>query len=67
MPTTRPSEESTAGQLQLATRQGETYAAAFEGMKKESGADTKRAGEYEVVVVVENAEGMYHLRDGELT
>ncbi len=62
-----PSEESTADQLKLATRQGEAYAAALEGMNQESGADTKRAGEYEVVVVVENAEGMYHLHVGQLT
>ncbi len=66
MPPMLPSEESTADQLKLATRQGEAYAAALEGMNQESGADTRRAGEYEVVVVVENAEGMYHLRDGEL-
>lgn len=67
MPPMKASEESTEEQLRLATRQGDAYAAALKGMDEESGADISRAGEYEVVLVVENAEGMYHLRDGKLT
>lgn len=65
-PPMQPSEESTADQLDLGRRQGDAYAAALKAMDKESGADIRRAGEYEIAVVVENAEGMYHLRDGEL-
>lgn len=67
MPPMKPSEESTEDQLKLATMQGEAYAAALKGMDKESGADIARAGDYEVALVVENAEGMWHMRDGELT
>lgn len=68
-PTTPPmiaSEESTEEQLQFGRKQGDAYAAALRGMDKESGAQTVRAGEYEVVVVVENAEGMWSFEDGEL-
>lgn len=66
MPPMVASEESTEDQLELARKQGEAYAAALVGMDEESGADIRKVGEYEVVLVVENAEGMYHLRDGEL-
>lgn len=57
----KASEESTRDQLVLARKQGEAYAQALEAMNQESGADIKRAGEYEIGIVVENAEGMYHL------
>jgi hypothetical protein len=60
-PPMKASEESTEEQLKLATLQGEAYAKALAGMDKESGADVTRAGEYEVAIVVENAEGMWHL------
>lgn len=66
MPPMVASEESTEDQLELARKQGEAYAAALAGMDEESGADIRKVGEYEVVLVVENAEGMCHLRDGEL-
>jgi hypothetical protein len=61
MPPMKASEESTREQLQLGVQQGDAYAKALAGMDKESGADVKRAGEYEVALVVENAEGMWHL------
>jgi uncharacterized protein involved in high-affinity Fe2+ transport len=62
-----PSDESTKEQLQLATKQGDAYNAALQGMDEESGADIKSAGEYEIALVVEDAEGMYHLEsEGDL-
>lgn len=67
MPPMKASSESTEDQLKLAKKQGEAYAAAMKGMDKESGADLARAGEYEVALVVEEAEGMWHMHDGELT
>lgn len=66
MPPMKASEESTKEQLELAKKQGEAYAAALKGMDKESGADIARAGEYQVAIVVEDAEGMWHLENGEL-
>jgi len=66
MPPMVASEESTVEQLALARRQGDAYAAALRAMDEESGADVRRAGEYEVAIVVEHAEGMWHPRDGEL-
>lgn len=60
-PPMKASEESTKEQLDLARKQGEAYAAAVQAMNEESGADITRAGEYEVGIVVEDAEGMYHL------
>jgi uncharacterized protein involved in high-affinity Fe2+ transport len=65
-PPMKPSEESTEEQLRLARQQGESYALALAAMDRESGADVQRAGEYEVAVVVEHAEGMYHLAGEEL-
>lgn len=65
-PPMQKSEESTEKQLELARKQGEAYAAALEAMNKESGADIKRAGEYEVTIVVEKAEGLYELKGEEL-
>ncbi len=67
MPPMKASEESTEEQLELAKKQGEAYAEALKGMDEESGADKVRVGEYEVALVVENAEGMWHMMDGELT
>ena len=67
MPPMKASGESTEEQLKLATKQGEAYAAAMKGMDKESGADIARAGEYEIALVVEEAEGMWHMHQGELT
>lgn len=66
MPPMQESEESTLEQLALARAQGDAYASALGAMDKESGADMRRAGEYEVAIVVENAEGMWQPRDGGL-
>ncbi|HEV2128825.1 MAG TPA: hypothetical protein VGR22_09430 [Thermomicrobiales bacterium] len=60
-PPMKPSEESTKEQLMLAKKQGDAFQAAVKAMDQESGADITRAGEYEVGLVVEDAEGMYHL------
>src|SRR3954453_18109652 len=66
LPPMLPSNEATKTQLKLATRQGDAYAKALEAMDKESGAQRQRVGDYEIAVVAEQAEGMYHLRDGQL-
>lgn len=66
MPPMKASEESTEEQLDLAHKQGAAYAAALQAMNEESGAQTKRADEYEIGVVVEDAEGMWHLEGGAL-
>jgi uncharacterized protein involved in high-affinity Fe2+ transport len=66
MPPTAPSDEATAAQLKLATAQGAAYAKALAAMDKESGAQTQRAGDYEISVVAERAEGMYHANNGQL-
>ncbi len=65
----RPSEESTAAQLDLARRQGRALAEALAAMDAESdsGVLTRRAGDYEIGVAVEEAEGMWRRGDdGEL-
>lgn len=67
MPPMKASGESTEDQLKLATKQGEAYAEAMKGMDKESGAHIARAVEHEVALVVEEAEGMWHMHNGELT
>lgn len=66
MPPMKASEESTEEQLKLAKKQGEAYAGALKAMDEESGADKVRVGEYLVAIVVEEAEGMWHLENGEL-
>lgn len=67
-PPMRASEESNADQLRLARRQGEALQAALQAMdvESDSGVILRRAGDYEIGVAVEEAEGMWHLRDGEL-
>jgi hypothetical protein len=62
------SEESTREQLRLARRQGEALQQALDAMDEESdsGVHVRRAGDYEIGVAVEEAEGMWHWRDGEL-
>jgi hypothetical protein len=66
LPPMKPSEESTAEQLELARRQGAAYAEALEAMNRESGAQRQRAGDVEIAVVVENAEGMWMRHGDEL-
>ena len=61
--------EATARQLELARAQGEAYGRALEHMTGQVASDGGElpAGEYLVGYAVEEAEGMYHLVDGELT
>lgn len=67
-PSMRTSEESSRGQLALARRQGEALQAALEAMdeESESGVLTQKAGEYEIGVAIEEAEGMWARQDDEL-
>jgi Fe2+ transport protein len=67
-PPLRESEESTEQQLQLAVAQGEALQRALDAMDEESdsGVRMERAGDYEIGVAVEEAEGMWHRRDGDL-
>ncbi len=68
VPPMRSSEESSAEQLELARAQGAALEAALEAMDRESdsGVHRKRAGDYEVAVAVEEAEGVWTRRDGDL-
>jgi len=63
-----PSEESDPAQLRLAREQGDAYARALAAMDEESdsGLLLQRAGDWVVGLAVEEAEGLYELRDGEL-
>lgn len=67
-PPMRSSEESSRRQLELAKRQGEALQQALEAMDEESdsGVHVRRAGDYEIGIAVEEAEGMWHPQDGEL-
>jgi uncharacterized protein involved in high-affinity Fe2+ transport len=64
----RSSEESTKEQLQLALAQGEALQRALDAMDTESdaGVQLQRAGDYEIGVAVEEAEGMWMPDGGEL-
>jgi Fe2+ transport protein len=67
-PPMQSSDEADAHQLQLACEQGEALQHALEHMIEKvahDGAETE-AGEYRVGYAVENAEGMYHMRNGKL-
>jgi Fe2+ transport protein len=66
MPPMKASAESTAEQLRCAREQGQIYGDALQAMNEESGAQRQWAGEYEVAVVVEKAEGLWEMADGEL-
>lgn len=65
-PPMKSSEESTKAQLALAKKQGDAYGEALEAMDEESGATKQRAGDYEIAVVIEKAEGMWMPKDGDL-
>ena len=60
--------EADAAQLALARAQGDAYQRALQHMTTEvaHAGGSRRAGEYLVGYAVEDAEGMYELRDGEL-
>jgi hypothetical protein len=60
------SNEAEPDQLGVARAEGDAYARALQAMDEESGAVTRRAGDYLVAFVQENAEGMYELEDGRL-
>ncbi|MEZ5099155.1 MAG: iron transporter [Thermoleophilia bacterium] len=66
--TMHESEESSRSQLELARRQGEALAAAVAAMDEEadSGVTAREAGDYEVAVAVEEAEGLWQPRGGQL-
>lgn len=73
MSTERPpmspeSSEATEKQLELARAQGEAYGRALAHMVDEVAHDgaEQRAGDYLVGYAIEDAEGMYHVRGGEL-
>jgi uncharacterized protein involved in high-affinity Fe2+ transport len=64
----KSSDEATKEQLQLAKNQGEALQKALDHMTKEEADDgaEKRAGDYLVGYAVEQAEGMYVRKNGEL-
>ncbi|MDX1663138.1 MAG: iron transporter [Candidatus Promineifilaceae bacterium] len=67
-PPMKVSEEAKEKHLELARKQGEAYVEALRTMVNEEADDggEQRAGDYIVAYAVEKAEGMYHLRDGDL-
>jgi hypothetical protein len=67
-PPMRESEESDDSQLDLARVQGEALQQALDAMNEESdsGVLTQRAGDYEIGVAVEEAEGMWTPEAGRL-
>lgn len=66
-PPMQPSDEATEEQLRLATNQGIAMQRALDHMtQQEAHGEEKRAGDYLVGYAVEQAEGMYMLRDGRL-
>ena len=64
-----PSEEASLRQIQIAQRQGNALRAAVDAMDEESGSGvlTRRAGDYEIDIAVEEAEGMWCRVGDELT
>jgi hypothetical protein len=63
----QPSDEATAEQLQLARAQGDALQRALDAMTRmDAHSAPKRAGDYEVICIAEDAEGMYIMRDGRL-
>ncbi|GGP78929.1 iron transporter [Saccharothrix coeruleofusca] len=65
-PPTGASNEAEPDQLGLARAEGDAYLRSLEAMREESGAVVKRAGDFLVALVQEDAEGMYELRGGRL-
>lgn len=62
-PPMTPSSESTAHQIGLGRKQGDALTAAVRAKNEEAGTDIQRAGDYEIILTVEPAEGLYHWRD----
>lgn len=65
-PPMKASNESTKEQLRLAKEQGDALQKALEAMGKQDVHGSKEAGDYLVDYAIEEAEGMYHMRDGKL-
>ena len=61
-------DEATARQLELARRQGDAYGAAIDHMVGDvaQGGGQQQAGDYLIGYAIEEAEGMYRMRNGEL-
>lgn len=68
MPPMEQSDEATKEQLEMAREQGRAAGKALNHMLNEVADDggEKTAGDYLVSYAIEEAEGMYYLRDGEL-
>jgi uncharacterized protein involved in high-affinity Fe2+ transport len=66
-PSMKPSDEANAPQLRLAKKQGDAYLEALDYMvTKVAQGQKQAAGNYLVAVAFEEAEGMYHVHDGQL-
>ncbi len=61
-----PSDEATADQLLLAKQQGDAYGQALAAMANQATVVTKSAGDFEITLVAEKAEGLYVLQGGKL-
>lgn len=68
LPPMEVSEEASAGQLEMAREQGNSYVKALEEMAYRVASDSgmTRAGDYVVAYAVEHAEGMYRMDGNEL-
>ena len=66
--TKQPSDEVDERQLELAAAEGEAYQRSLRYMTEEVAhtGGVEVAGDFEVAFAQEEAEGMYHLRDGDL-
>ncbi|MBD1548764.1 iron transporter [Roseibium aggregatum] len=67
-PPATPSDEADENQLEMAAEEGRDYLASLEYMatKVADAGGKTRAGDYIVAFAQERAEGMYHLKDGQL-
>src|SRR5947209_15316584 len=66
-PSKQPSDEATKKGLQFAREQGQSYQQALEYMTTQVAHGSKKpTGEYIVGYAVEEAEGLYQFRDGQL-
>ena len=65
----QPSDEADERQLELAMEEGEAYQRSLRYMTEEVAetGDLTTAGDFEVAFAQEEAEGMYHVSDGDLT
>ncbi len=65
-PSMKASSESTKEQLGLAKEQGDALQRALEAMGKQDVHGSKRVGDFLVDYAIEEAEGMYHMHNGQL-